>query len=341
VSESHRGRFCVACGLAVLLAACSSSPTPAATSPAAKPDVIKTEITLAASIGDLKVITGDAIALGLGDGQVAVWNGRDGSPAVVVKPHNARVLAVGGSADHREVWSVAADGTLSRSPLAPGSPIAAGRVDFGQAPVRAAAFATDGTLLVTGDEFGEIRVFDTATAALRHRLRGHRTEIQAIAVRPGSSLVATASAEADLRIWDVAAGREVKLIESDLSLFALGFSPIDGTLAAGGVDRRLTLREPAAFATTGAFTLAAPRLLSTLAWSPDGRFLAVGDVDDETLSKGGIQVIDAATRAVVTTLDTGNEPAGHLVFVNASTIAAATGLRVRSWMIPRSTASAR
>ena len=47
-------------------------------------------------------------------------------------------------------------------------------------------------------------------------------------------------------------------------------------------------------------------MVGTLAWSPDGRFIALGDVDDETLSKGGIQVIDAVSRAVVASLETGN-----------------------------------
>ena len=323
-------------GLVVLLAACAPSPEPTkAPSPAAPagPAAVATELTLAAAITDMKVISGEAIALGLADGQVAIWNGRDRAPAVVLKPHSTRVLAVGRSVDHRDVWSVAADGTLSRTPLAGGAAASTSRVELSQAPTRAAAFSTDGALLITGDEYGDIRVFDTASAALRHRLRGHRTELQAIAVRPGSTTVATASAEADLRIWDAVAGREVKSIESDVSLFALGFSPIDGMLAAGGVDRRLTLRDPAAFAPTGEFKLAAPRMVSTVAWSPDGRFLAVGDLDDETLSKGGIQVIDAATRAIVATLDAANEPAVHLAFVNGSTIVAATGPRVRSWSI--------
>jgi len=250
-------------------------------------------------------------------------------------------VAIGSSADHREIWSVATDGTLSRTPLSGGSPVSAGRVDLGQAPTRAAAFSSDGALLITGDEYGDIRVFDTATAALRHRLRGHRVELQMIAVRPGSSTVATASAEADLRIWDAAAGREVKLIESDVSLFTAAFSPVDGTLASGGVDRRVTLRDPAGFATTGEFVVAAPRMVNTVAWSPDGRLLAVGDLDDETLSKGGIQVIDATTRAVVATLDTGNQPATHLAFVDGSLIAAATGPRASAWKTTFATASAK
>ena len=89
-------------------------------------------------------------------------------------------------------------------------------------------------------------MFDTASGALRHKLNGHGTELQTLAVRP-VVIVASASAEADLRIWDTAAGREIGLVDGDLSLFALTFSPRDGTLASGGVDRRLTLRDPTTF----------------------------------------------------------------------------------------------
>ena len=67
----------------------------------------------------------------------------------------------------------------------------------------------------------------------------------------------------------------------------------------------------------------------------------MGDIDDETLSKGGIQVIDAATRAIVATLDTGNDPAMQLAFVNGSTIVAASGPNVRSWSTPLAVASSR
>ena len=177
-------------------------------------------------------------------------------------------------------------------------------------------------------------MFDTASGALRRKLNGHGTELQALAVRPGSSIVASASAEADLRIWDTAAGREIGRVDGDVSLFALGFSPRDGTLVSGGVDRRLTLRDATTFKPLGDLLLKAPRMVGTLAWSPDGRFIALGDIDDETLSKGGIQVVDAANRAVVASLETGNEPADTLVFAGGpGVVVASIGRDLRAWSV--------
>ena len=125
------------------------------------------------------------VAAGMTDGRVAIWNGRDAAPMALLKPHDARVLAVGSTADGRDLWSVATDGTLARTRIAVGALPGSKRVDLGAAPTRAAAFSADGSLLVTGGEFGEIRVFDTASSALKQQFRGHRTELQDLAVRPG------------------------------------------------------------------------------------------------------------------------------------------------------------
>lgn len=291
-------------------------------------------VTLSHGITSLAAINmTPAVVAGLSDGSVVVWNGRAAAPTIL-KPHSARVLAVGSTPDGREVLSVASDGSLARTAIAKGGPVAMRRVDLGAAPTRAAAFSADGSMLVTGGEFGEIRVFDTATSALRQQLRGHRTELQDLAVRPGSTIVASASAESDLRLWDTATGREVGFVDGDLSIFALAFSPRDGALASGGVDRRLTLRDPATFKPTGELALQAPRMVAALAWSPDGRFLAVGDLDDETLSKGGIQVVDAATRGVVAVLDTGGVPAARVAFVaDGGMVVAILGRELHAWAI--------
>ena len=209
-------------------------------------------ITLPANITSVTALNrSSTVAAGLADGQLAIWNGRDKAPAIMLKAHEARVLAVASSADGGEAWSVAADGSLSRTRIASsGARPTSRRIDL-EASTTAAAFSADGSMLVAGGAFGEIRVFDTASGALRRKLNGHRTELQALAVRPGSSSVASASAEADLRIWDTAGGREIGFVDGDLSLFAVGFSPRDGTLASGGVDRRLTLRDATTLKSVG------------------------------------------------------------------------------------------
>ncbi|BCS30835.1 hypothetical protein TBR22_A00350 [Luteitalea sp. TBR-22] len=289
-------------------------------------------VTLPTRVTSLVAVNGSSsVAVGLGDGQVAIWT-TTGAP-VLMKPHDRSVLAVGSSKDGTEVWSLSEDGSLARTRTAAGASPVVVKVDLGPAPTRAAAFSADGAILLTGGEFGDVRVFDTATGGLRHTLRGHRTELQALAVRPGSTVAATASAEADLRLWDVAAGTAITAIAQDLSLFAVAFSPRGGTLASGGVDRRVTLRD-AAFASTATVDLKAPLMVGALAWSPDGRFLAIGDIDDGTLARGGLRIVDATTRAAVATFDTGGVPPSALAFTgDGKVLVGVVGRDVRAWPV--------
>jgi WD40 repeat protein len=317
-------------GLTVVLAAADVVAQSAAPSiaPAAT-------VTLAAEITSLAAVSGSPyVAAGLADGQVVLWNGRDSVPAITLTPHTTRVLAVSAAADGQTVWSVAADGSLARTALSRDARAVVTRLNTGQSPLRAAVFSFDGALVVTGGDRGEIRAFDTANGALKQRLLGHRTELHYLALRPESPILASASAEADLRIWDVATGREVRSVDSDVAFFALAFSPRDGTLAAGGVNRRLTLHDPSTMKPTGTFALEKPRMVAALAWSPDGSAVALGDLDDETLSKGGLRIVDAGSRTVLAHLETGGAPASAITFVNASVAIAALGRDLRAWQLP-------
>jgi WD40 repeat protein len=322
------------------LAAACTTPAPSSTStPAATPfatDLMPPMVMVKFdhAVSSLQRVSGSSmVVIGFEHGHVGLWNGRDGAAGTMLKPHDARVLAVGSSADGRELYSLAADGALARTPVTAGATPTTRKIDMGLPTTRAAAFSTDGSLLATGGEFGDIRVFDVASGALRHVLRGHRTEIQALAIGSSAPLIATASAESDLRVWDANAGKETRLIESDLSLWAVAFSPRGDLLASGGGDRRLTLRDASSFATTAESTLAAPRMVATLAWSPDGRHIALGDIDDVSLTKGGVEIVEAATPAVVARLDTGSVPATSLVVLPEGVIVAAIGSTLRSWTV--------
>lgn len=292
-------------------------------------------VTLPAGITSLALVSGSPrVAAGLADGHVAIWSPGERAPSLVLQPHATRVLAVAASADGAEVVSLGADGTLARTTVLPGAKSRASKVDLGATPVRAAEFSPGGARLVTGGERGELRVFDTATGAMRNR-PGHRTELQAVAPQPGTSIVASASAESDLLVWDTATGKDVKRIDCGLSLFALAFSPRNGALASGGVARRLTLYAPATFEVTGELVLEAPNMISALAWSPDGQRLAVGHIDSDTLGKGGIRILDTGTRRVLATLDTGGPPTSGLVFAGTGAVVAAMGRDLAAWTIDK------
>jgi len=328
MSRRHLWSVAVAAATAVPIA---NGQAPAKVSPSAI-------VTLPAAITSLTVMgsTSDrgpaSIAAGLSDGRVAVWKVGD-ETAAFSKPHKARVVAVASSADGLTVWSLAEDGSLARTPVAAVTESTSRQLDAGAEATRAAAFAADASIVVTGGELGDIRVFDTSSGALKQQLRGHRTELQALAMRPGSPILASASAESDLRLWDIATGRQISEIDDDLSLFALAFSPRDGTLACGGVNRRLSLRDPETFKSTRDVTLKAPRMVGAVAWSPDGRLIAMGDIDDETLSKGAIQVLAPATGASVADLDTKGIPAAALTFAGTATVVAIVGRDLRAWTI--------
>ena len=307
------------------------------------PIPISASVTLPAAAASLAAINGSSLVMvGMVDGRVAVWNGRDAAPSLLMAPHTVKVLAVGSSANGRALWSVDKEGSVVRTPFDPAveatspdaGPSSSRRLDVGTERVVDAVFSSDAAMIVTGGEHGELRVFDSALGVLRQQIRAHRTELQALAIRPGSSIVASASAEAELRIWDMARGRETFSVDGVVSLFALKFSPTDGTLASGGVDRRLTLRDAATFKELRHVALPAPKMVAALAWAPDGRSIAVADIDDATLSKGGIEVLDAVSRAVLCRLDTGGIPASSLVFAGERTVVGAGGTRLRAWAVP-------
>jgi WD40 repeat protein len=293
-------------------------------------------LTLPATVTSVTPINRSAtLAAGLDNGQVVVWNGSDSSPTVLLKPHTVRVVAVGWSADGRAVWSLASDGSLARTAATAGAKPTSQQLDVASLSPRLAAFSADGSMVAVGGDFGEVRVFDTATGSMKQRFRGHRTELQALAFRAGSATVASASAESDLRVWDAVSGRQLGSLEGDLSTFAAGFSPRDGILASGGADRRLTLRDSKTLKPVWDLTFYKPQMIGTLSWSADGRFLAFGDVDDETLKKGGIQVVDANKRDVIAELDTKGVVVRDLTFLgDGDTVVANLGKELRAWRLP-------
>jgi WD40 repeat protein len=113
----------------------------------------------------------------------------------------------------------------------------------------------------------------------RSRLRGHTGAVTAVAFSADDRLLASASADKRVKLWDVASGKEVRTLKGHMArVTGLAFSPDGRRLVSAGADRTVRVWDTA----TGRQLRAleghqAP--VTSVAFSPDGRHLASGSED--------------------------------------------------------------
>ncbi len=172
--------------------------------------------------------------------------------------------------------------------------------------VSSLVFHPDGTILASGSQDDPVvRLWDTRTGRELAQLRGHDDWIRSLAFSADGRLLASGSADRTARIWDMTTNRALVTLRGHTDLLGnVAFSPDGQRLASASRDGTARLWDVATGRQIDDFRFTAPVepqsqtpfWLTGIAFSPDGRQIAVGSID------GNVYLLDAATGNLQRTL---------------------------------------
>ncbi|MGK5550637.1 nSTAND1 domain-containing NTPase [Actinomadura kijaniata] len=208
---------------------------------------------------------------------LAVADRGDGSSIIfrdVAFSRDGRYLAAvnAGLVDPSMIWDLRTDPPTPRPFTAGGEPLNLGSL----------AFTPDGQRLVTIDNNGPVRVWETASLRQLDQIPDDIKNVSDIALSSDGRLLATAdSAHLTVRLWDLKRRQVIATINTGHtdSVSSLAFAPRAAMLASGGYDPMPRLWDSGTHLPIGTPLQGHTQAVFALAFSPDGTTLATAGLD--------------------------------------------------------------
>jgi WD40 repeat protein len=203
--------------------------------------------------------------------QVAQVKHTTGFEAVAFSPDGKAVATASGWGNAANVWDVTGDAIRPRWHGKAGQPFAV-------------AFSADGKRLAAGGWDDMIHVWEAETGKelASSRPIGHTACVHTVAFLPDRKSLVSAAADGAVIVWDTAHGKPLRHAQAPgTRAWCLAVSPDGKTLAVGCHDKSVQLWDAMTFKLVG--TLTADGSVRGLAFSPDGRRLAVVSGDEPDL----------------------------------------------------------
>jgi WD40 repeat protein len=264
---------------------------------------------------------GTRLASGHMSGLVTVWEVASAKELRTLRGRNGNIVGVAFSPDGSRLVTHSADQTVKMWDIATGLELrtfqTGGRSCLAPTGV---AFSPDGSRLASGGRDQIVRVWDVANGQELCAFRGHRGWVRCVAFSPDGTNLASGGYDHAVKVWELASGQELRTFRGHNNcVTTVTFSP-DGTRLASGsydtvmvwevgnhqefrtLDGKLNVVMAVAFSPDGArlasgsyqsvtiSDVASGKVICTLrggantvAFSPDGKYLATGGSHDKSI----------------------------------------------------------